>query len=495
MSGEHTVPSTGSDPAKTPTLKRALGLSMGLVIVVGNVIGSGIFLKPGAIAAEAGQFGLIMSVWLFGGVLCILGALCFAELATMLPRAGGLYVYLRGAYGQPVAFLFGWMELLLSRPAALGALSAAFIGSLTLALDWRISRLTELVLVLILIGGMAWVNIVGVIWGGRVQMVTTLIKGTSLGLMATAPVLLFPFTNVGIELANYASTAIPRYSGLASQLGAVLLAVMWAYNGWHGITPLTEEIRNPQRTVPRSLFGGIGILILLYISANLAYHGVLTMGEMKASGDHAAEEMLRKLLGPLGLTLMSGVIMCSTFGAINSTLLQASRVPFAMGRDGAFFRALGQVHAKYRTPAVAILVKAILGMTLVMIVVVAKRLVREVNIDSYHWKTVLLIIGSLQNDSIFSLLTNLVIFSASIFYVLGVLAVIVLRYRRPQQERPFKTPGYPLVPVFFVLVYVWFLYQVFIDKPLESLVGILLIVLGIPVYYAYQWSTRDPKRR
>ena len=219
------------------------------------------------------------------------------------------------------------------------------------------------------------------------------------------------------------------------------------------------------------------------------------MGEMKASGDHAAEEMLRKLLGPLGLTLMSGVIMCSTFGAINSTLLQASRVPFAMGRDRAFFRALGQVHAKYRTPAVAIFVKAIMGMTLVMIVVVAKRLVREVNIDSYQWRTTSLITGSLQNDSIFSLLTNLVIFSASIFYVLGVLAVIVLRYRRPQLERPFKTPGYPLVPIVFVLVYVWFLYQVFIDKPLESLVGILLIFLGIPVYYAYQWSTRDPKRR
>ncbi len=273
MSAEHTVPSKGSDPATTPTLKRALGLPMGLVIVVGNVIGSGIFLKPGAIAAEVGQFGLIISVWLFGGLLCILGALCFAELATLLPRAGGLYVYLREAYGQTVAFLFGWMEFLLSRPASLGALSAAFIGSLTLALDWRASQLTELVLVLTLIGGMAWVNIVGVIWGGRVQMVTTLIKGTSLGLMAAAPVLLFRFTGVGIELANYASTAVPRYSGFSSQLGAALLAVMWAYNGWHGITPLTEEIRDPGRTIPRSLFGGIGILIVLYISANLAYHG------------------------------------------------------------------------------------------------------------------------------------------------------------------------------------------------------------------------------
>ncbi len=463
---------------------------MGLAIVVGNVIGSGIFLKPGAIAAEAGEFGLIISVWLFGGVLCILGALCFAELATMLPRAGGLYVYLREAYGQPVGFLLGWMELMLSRPAALGALSAAFVGSLTLALDWRTSQLTDLILILILIGGTAWVNIVGVIWGGRLQMVTTLIKGTGLGLMAAVPLLLFPFTGVGIELANYATTAVPRQPGLASQLGAVLLAVMWAYNGWHGITPLTEEVRNPQRTIPRSLLGGVGILIVLYISANLAYHGVLTMGEMQAAGDHVAEEMLRKLVGPIGLAIMSAVIMCSVFGAINSNILQAPRVTFAMGRDGAFFRVLGQVHSKYRTPAVAIFAKATLGMALVMIVVVAKWLVRDVNIDSYDSRTASLIIGSLQNDSIFGLLTNLVIFSASIFYALGVLAVIVLRVRRPQLERPFKTPGYPLVPVAFVLVYVWFLYQVFIDKPLESLVGIILIALGIPVYYAYQRATR-----
>ncbi len=462
---------------------------MALVIVIGNVIGSGIFLKPGAIAGEAGHFGLIISVWAFGGVLCVLGALCFAELATMLPRAGGLYVYLREAYGRPVAFLLGWMELLLSRPASLGALSAAFVGSLTLALDWRTSQLTELVLILTLIGGMAWVNIIGVIWGARVQMVTTLIKGIALGLMAAVPILLVPFTSVGIELANYASTAVPRQTGLASQLGVVLLAVMWAYDGWHGITPLTEEVRNPQRVIPRALFGGVGILIILYLSANFAYHGVMTMGEMKAAGDHVAEEMLRKLLGPFGVTLMSAVIMCSVFGGINSTLLQAPRVTFAMGRDGVFFRSLGRVHAKYRTPAVAIFVKAILGMALVIIVVVTKSLVREVNIDSYDSRTMFLIIESLQNDSIFSLLTNMVIFAASIFYALGVLAVIVLRYRLPQQERPFKTPGYPLVPLAFVLVYVWFLYQTFTDKPLESLVGILLIILGIPIYYAYQWAT------
>jgi len=490
MNSDEKGSSSGLDISNPAKLKRALGLKMGLAVVVGNVIGSGIFLKPGAIAAESGQFGLIISVWLLGGGLCILGALCIAELATMFPRAGGIYVYLREAYGQPVAFLFGWMEFSLSRPASLGALSAAFVGSLSLALGWQTSQFAEVVLVLILIGVMAWVNIIGVIWGGRVQMVTTLIKGTSLSLMAALPILFYSVTGVGIELTNYASTVIPRESGLFSQVSAVLLAVMWAYNGWHGITPLTEEVRDPQRVIPRALFGGIGILIFLYISANLAYHGVMTMGEMKVAGDHVAEEMMRKLMGPFGLTLMSGVIMCSTLGAMNSTLLQAPRVTFAMGRDGSFFRALGKVHIKYRTPAVAILFKSILGMILVLIVVLAKRFVRGVNIESYHSRMPSLIIESLQNDSIFSLLTNLVIFSASIFWVLAVLAVIVLRYRRPKQTRSFKTPGYPLVPVTFLLVYVWFLFQVFADKPLESLTGILLIIVGIPIYYAYQRTKR-----
>ena len=188
MNSDEKVSSSGLDISNPAKLKRALGLKMGLAVVVGNVIGSGIFLKPGAIAAESGQFGLIISVWLLGGGLCILGALCIAELATMFPRAGGIYVYLREAYGQPVAFLFGWMEFSLSRPASLGALSAAFVGSLSLALGWKTSQFAEVVLVLILIGVMAWVNIIGVIWGGRVQMVTTLIKGTSLSLMAALPI-------------------------------------------------------------------------------------------------------------------------------------------------------------------------------------------------------------------------------------------------------------------------------------------------------------------
>ena len=165
---------TAASAMERPTrLKRALGLRIATAVVVGNVIGSGIFLKPGGIADNCGQFGLIITLWIAGGILCLLGAICIAELATMLPHAGGLYVYLREAYGKPVAFLFGWCEMLFSRPASTGALSVAFVGSLTLALGWEAAASTQVVLAIVLLAFLAWVNIVGVVWGGRLQLLTT----------------------------------------------------------------------------------------------------------------------------------------------------------------------------------------------------------------------------------------------------------------------------------------------------------------------------------
>ncbi len=497
-------------PSQPVTLHRALGLAMAMAVVVGNVIGSGIFLKPGTIAAEGGNFALIMSVWVFGGLLCVLGALCFAELATMLPRAGGLYVYLREAYGQPVAFLYGWTEFLFARPAAIGALGVAFAGTLTLSLEtaWGGSKSgavfgetqREVIVVVfasVLIAGMAWVNIVGVLWGGRVQLVTTVFKAGGLALVALTPFVLIPFVSQSVELANYSTTVQPVKADLASRIGLVLLAVMWAYNGWHGVTPLAEEVHNPRRNIPLALFGGIGLLIALYVAANLAYHGVLSMSEMSARGEKASEFMLQKLFGLAGLSIMSSVIMCSTFGAINTNMLQAPRITFAMGRDGAFFRTLGHIHANYRTPAVAIFVTALMAIALVVIVAVAKYFVR---IPSEAKSTAAvqdaatlmpLLIQSLRDGTIFKLLTNFVIFAVSIFYTLAVLAVIVLRIRRPDLQRPYKTLGYPVVPVFFIAVYVWFLYQIYRNNPLEANMGALLIALGIPVYVVYQsWSRR-----
>ncbi len=504
-------------------LVRVLGPRIATAVVVGNVIGSGIFLKPGNIAGEAGHFGIIIGVWVFGGVLCILGGLCFAELAAMHPRAGGLYVYLREAYGRPVAFLFGWTEVFFGKPASIGALSVAFVGSLSLALgEIRVpavqflvqSPTIQVLVAIVLIVAMAWVNIVGVLWGGRLQLAVTIVKGTFLALVAIVPFLLIPFVSETVDSANYATTVVPRQSGLAAQVGVVLLAVMWAYNGWHGVTPLAEEVRNPHRNVPLALFFGIGILICLYLAANVAYHGVLTMEEMQAAGDHAAEKMLERLFGQHGLAAMSAVIMCSTFGAINTNLLQAPRITFAMGRDRVFFRSLGSVHATFRTPAMAIAVMATMSIALILGVACAKHWVlrrsspsatvpatevlaeggrTSAGVDPVATPDRLVpkVMASLRDDSIFDLLTNFVIFSASIFYMLGVLAVIVLRWRRPDQPRPYKTWGYPVVPLLFLVVYVWFMLQIYASKPLEAKTGLTFIAVGVPVYFAFRRFSRQ----
>ena len=339
---------------------------MALAIVVGNVIGSGIFLKPGSIAAEAGDFRLILSAWLVGGAVCGLGALCFAELAAMLPRAGGLYAFLKEAYGKPAAFLFSWNEFLFNRPASIGALSVAFAGALGLSLGRTLTQPETIFLALGLILLLTWVNIRGVLWGGWVQGATTLVKASFLGLLALLPFLMAPFSETGIDWANYSSRVEPSGDmAPGTRFGLVLLSVMWAYNGWHGITPVAEEVRDPERNIPRAMFGGVGLLTVLYVSANLAYHGVLSMGEMAAAGPHAAETMVAALLGPFGAAAMAAVIMCSTFGGINSNLLLSTRIPFALGRDRLLAPVLGRVHAAYRTPFVAIIVQAFMAALLV----------------------------------------------------------------------------------------------------------------------------------
>lgn len=510
MAIEPAEPVSANTSTTSTGLVRALGPVIATAVVVGNVIGSGIFLKPGNIAAAAGDFRLIISVWVLGGVLCILGGLCFAELSAMKPHVGGMYVYLREAYGRWVAFLFGWTEVFFSKPASIGALGVAFVGSLNLATGNHLSPTHQVLLAAALIAAMAWVNVLGVLWGGRLQLVVTLIKAIFLAGVALLPFAMIPWASESIDVANYSTTVKPGQVSFASQVSVVLLSVMWAYNGWHGITPLAEEVRDPHRNIPLALFAGIGILIVLYVAANFAYHGVLSMAEMKAAGDHAAEEMLNKLFGKTGLAAMSAVIMCSTFGAINTNLLQAPRITFAMGHDGTFFRSLGTVHATYRTPAMAIVVMAIMAIALIASVAGAKAMlaapektkdseatsetsyatVDESTEDASPEQLMPMIVASLRNDTIFSLLTNFVIFSASIFYMLGVAAVIVLRYRLPDAERPYRTWGYPVVPLLFLAVYFWFMTQVYHSNPLESRTGVLFIAIGLPVYWAYRIASR-----
>lgn len=465
---------------------------MAIAMVVGNVIGSGIFLKPGNIAASSGNFGLIMSVWIAGGVLCVLGAMCFAELATMFPRAGGIYVYLRQAYGDLVAFLFGWTEFVLLRPASIGALSVAFVGSFTIVIGWEASDVVRWLLCCVLIAFMTWINVLGVIWGGRMQLATTLIKMGFLALVALAPLLCVPFTGWSIASSHFAT--VPPVDGsvpLGTQIAVVLLAVMWAYDGWHGITPLAEEVRDPQRNIPLALFGGIGILVALYLAANLAYHSVLPMSEMQQAGDHAAERMLERLAGRGGLAAMSAVIMCSTFGAINSNILMAPRIPFAMGRDGLSFATLGQVHANYRTPVAAIFTTSMMAIGLIGLVTFGKMFALHFPESNTSPGFVGKVWASLRSDSTFSLLTNCFTFVASGFYCLAVVAVIVLRRKLPDVNRPYRTWCYPVVPVTFIVCYIWFLFQIYSSNPAESHAGILFIFLGLPAYVLVRrWNAR-----
>lgn len=460
-----------SDSPASPGLLRVLGPGMAIAVVVGNTIGSGIFAKPGIIAAEGGSFPLIMSVWLIGTVLCVLGTLCLAELAVMLPRAGGLYVYLREAYGGTTAFLFGWQNLLFNRPASTGALAVICVGALGHALGRPFPVPVAVLMASSLVLGLSAINIAGALWGGWAQAVTTVIKGGFVAFVALLPLAMESLGYSIFDAARFSERVTPIQPGTAAQVAAVLLAVLWAYNGWEGVAPVAEEIRNPTRNIPIALFGGIGILALLYLGATVAYHSVIPMAEMivPENRQHVAELMVKRLLGPVGGTLMSLGIMLSTLGTINSNMLLYPRVTYAMGRDGSFFPIFGEVHVRFRTPVAAILLQAIMTVTLITISAVLIEFVPY-----------------FRNHSIFNLLTDSVVFACSIFYALAVGAVLVLRRTQPEMPRPFRTPFYPVIPIAYLLVNAWFLYHVFLGQPVEAVVGLVLIGLGLPVYWWFR---------
>lgn len=551
---------SSSDSKGRPELLRVLGLGIAIAMVVGNTIGSGIFLKPGKIAGDAGSFPLIVWSWIGGGLVCLLGALCFAELGAMLPRAGGMFVYLKEAYGRPVAFVFGWCEFFFGTPASCGALSVAIVGTLTVlvcgapppitcvltseitaeqttivvdsAADFPPSGLTRIEVgsekmtvtdvsvetktltvrrgaaetkavshkeqttvkgkrnpnsfgivggALLLLAFVTFINVRGAIWGGSVQAVTTVIKAGSVAFIALVPFLLLAVGKSQVDFANFATEVTPLELNLTSQLAAVMLAVMWAYNGWEGVTPVAAEVRDPSRNIPRALIGGVGILIVVYVGANLAYHGVLSMSELKEAGMQTAPVMLNKQFGVFGprageiaATAVSLVISLSAFGAINSNLMHSPRVAYAMGQDGVFFQILGRVHASYRTPAIAICTQATMAALMVVGFEFAQRHIEQ-----------------LMDFSLFDLLTDYVIFSASVFQVLTVIGVFLLRRKHPEWERPYRVLGYPVTPLLFIGFYLWFLPTAYRLQSFSAHVALVLIAAGIPAYFIYaKWKPR-----
>jgi APA family basic amino acid/polyamine antiporter len=477
-------------PPSSPSssgLVRALGPLTATALVVGTVIGSGVFKKPAKIAEEVPHFGLVALLWILGGALVLLGAL--------LPRAGGNYVFLREAYGRLAGFLWGWVDFCIIRSASLAALATIFTESLHdivrneafqrsvgLPSGTHLAFWPQRLLTVSVLAVLAWVNIRGVRWGGVVQLVITLIKIGSLLAIAVLPF---------VVLAGWMSAPTPPnfdnlrpvwpndwYSVSVGSLGSAFLGVLWAYHGWQNIGPVAEEVRRPQRNLPLALLAGVAIIIALYLAANLAYYLVVPHGEMiQLQGTTVATAFSLRLLGSLGAAAASAAVMSSVFGALNGNLLVGPRLLYAMGEDGLAPQRLGEVHPRYRTPALAIAVLAAWSSLQILMVAFLT------------WIGVLA-----ESKSHFDRLTDFAMFGAVIFETLAVVSIFVFRRRWPDAERPYRCPGYPWVPLLYGILPAFVLVNMFRHETGEALAGVGFIVLGAAVYTVLGLSTGGKTR-
>jgi amino acid transporter len=496
-------------PAADPVsrLVRGLGPWMAIAVVVGTVIGSGVFKKPQAVAESVPFFSMVLLVWILGGVLAVLGALSLAEVAVLYPRAGGNYVFLREGYGRLAGFLWGWVEFWIIRCASIAALATIFTESLhdvlretahpgsgsAVLTSWEQNLLTVAV-----IGVLALVNIRGVRWGGFLQLVITLVKIGSLLAIAVLPFAVLAWSRDPEAARPQAANLTPVLPGPAGfHLGSLitaLLGVLWAYHGWMNAAPVAEEIRRPQRNLPLALIAGTGLVMALYLGANLAYCLVIPQKEMAqmketatppgAETDAAVPDKTvaigfsRRLLGPIGVGLAAGAVMFSVFGALNGNLLVGPRVLFAMGEDGLVPRALGDVHPRYHTPAVAITVLAVWSALLVLGV----GFLTEVGILA-------------ADKSHFDVLTDFAMFGSVTFETLAVSTIFVFRRRRPDADRPYRCPGYPVVPLLYLVLPLLILGNMFRAQQVEALTGVSFIAVGALVYYALRLGRQTGERR
>ena len=462
------LPFRNSQPASRTsmtTYARRLGLFSTTMAVVGGIIGGGIFRTPAAVAERVGSPGLVLGVWALGGVVALLGAFCFAELGARHPRAGGGYVYLREAWGPLPAFLYGWALLLVMATGALAAVAVTF-ADYTLALVGAAEpdrlRVPLAVGALVFLAG---VNVLGVKPGAWVQNVFTVLK---LGALAALVVggLAFGLPDAGPPVAVAASTGPTGAWGVVAAVGAALVPVLFTYGGWQQTNFVAEEIVAPERTLPRALVLGVGVVVAVYLLANVVYLRVLGPAGLAASTAPAADAM-RAVAGPAGATFIAAGIAASTFGFLNLVVLVTPRVLQAMAADGVFFPRLAALHPRYRTPAAAIAVLT-------------------------GWAVVLTLTGT------FGELLDYVVFGDWIFFGLTVAGLYRLRARdgvgAGGTNLVYRTPGYPWTPAFFVLAAAYVVVSAVASNPANALRGAGLILLGIPVFWFWQRRTSAEAR-
>src|SRR5262245_31317732 len=471
--------STASD-----RLPRVLGPWMATAIVIGTVIGSGVFKKPYAVAKDVPDFGLAMLAWVLVGILAMLGALALAEVATLFPRAGGNYVFLREGYGRIAGFLWGWVEFWMIRSGSIAALAAVFSESVHDAIRqardlptgamvygfWEQTALTIAV-----IAALTLVNIRGVRWGGVLQLIVTTVKVSTL-----VGVILLPFVVLGFanepqyppRLSNITPAWPSDWAGVNwSKFLAAMVGVIWAYHGWMNIAPVAEEVKEPQRNIPRSLILGVTILIALYVGANVAYYLVIPQPEMKElHNTPVATEFSLRLLGQVGGIVTAAAIGISVFGALNGNILVGPRLLYAMGEDGLAPRALSRLHPSYKTPALATFILS--GWSAMLVLIVGAAYQFGAFGDPADPKT----------KVPFDITTDFAMFGAIGLETLAVLSVFVLRVKRPEMPRPYRCVGYPVVPAIYgvVMFAVWV--NMFVTKEKEAYTGIAFMAAGAALY-------------
>ncbi|MDB4869947.1 MAG: Amino acid transporter [Gemmatimonadales bacterium] len=472
-----TLPEAEATPA-TRELVRALSLRDAIALVL-TVIGTGVFLKTAPMAQLVGSPSKVLLVWIAAGLLSLAGALTYAELGAMIPEPGGDYVFLREAYGGLPAFLFGWTNLVVIATggiAAVATILASFLSAF-LPLDavwvtrdfhllgqvvhWRLG-IQQLVAVAVIILFSA-INARGVASGARVQWIATLAK---LGGIAIIVVGVFLFSHTG-SWKNLRAPAGVVGGGL-SAFGAAMLAALWAYQGWANVAMVAGEIEKPERNIPRALIYGMAIVIGVYLVTNVAYFYALPFSEIMSSNSTAYRDALpvaakaAQTFFPYGAKLVSVAFIIAVIGTLNGIILMNARVPFAMARDGLFFRQLGDLSPTSGVPVTAIWVQAI-------------------------WASVLALSGT------FDQITTSVIFALWLFFGLVASSLFVLRRKLPAAPRRYRTPGYPVVPMLFVLVSVWLVINSLSAYPVESGAGLFLIALGLPFFFFFRrtgWLTR-----
>jgi basic amino acid/polyamine antiporter, APA family len=466
---------TSSEPgvavkvAAKPALLRGLNVWHATSIVAGTIIGSGIFLVPAEMMQAVGSAGLVYLAWVVGGFLSFFGALTYAELGSVRPFAGGEYVYVRDAYGPLPAFLYGWTWFLIAKPASIATVTAGLVRVLGTFSAFHFLPQTLFTLhvtsnrVLVVNYGhlvaiaatvlITALNYVGVRKAGNFQFAFTVLKVVMIvgiaviALMATSG----SWSNFGTSFAG-------ARGGVAGFMAA-LVAALWAYDGWNDLNMVSEEIQRPERSIPIALIAGVGLVAILYMGMNAGIQKALP-AEAIANSAVPAAAASQAAMGRLGVSLVSIGMIISMLATLNGTVMSGGRVPFAVARDGYFFRALGEVHPRFHTPALALVIQAAVAI-------------------------ILIVVGGAFRE-----LFSLAIFAEWLFYMVAASTIFVFRRREPDVNRPYRTMGYPLVPALFIGTAAVLLYYTFTSNLKNSVGGVVVILLGIPVYLWFRRKRR-----